>query len=142
MQQANRIFYAMVIFNFVVAANPIKAKVERSKTNTIERSAGRNGKVAGSTRQNRLASAFLCVTLVALESPAFAKAIAPVASLKKPKQNSKGRKGSRAATKAALQRNNFISPIKTIAYGLSWLWRLLVRKRASRLSSCEICPPG
>jgi hypothetical protein len=49
MQQANRILYAMVIFNFIAAANPqFKAKVERSKTNTIERSAGRNGKVAGS----------------------------------------------------------------------------------------------
>ena len=102
MQQANRIFYAMVIFNFIAAANP-ETRLKRSEIKRIRLSEVR-GEMANLQAQPdkiRFACAFLHEALVAFESPAFAKAIALVANPQQPKQSSRRPKVLRAATKAA-----------------------------------------
>jgi hypothetical protein len=102
MQQANRIFYAMVIFNFIAAAHP-ETRLKRSDLKRIRfnKVLGEMANLQAQPDKIRFACAFLHEALVAFESPAFAKAIALVANPQQPKQSSKRRKALRAATKAA-----------------------------------------
>jgi aminoglycoside phosphotransferase (APT) family kinase protein len=102
MQQANRIFYAMVIFNFIAAAHP-ETRLKRSDLKRIRFNEvlGEMANLQAQPGKIRFACAFLHEALVAFESPAFAKAIALVANPQQPKQSSKRRKALRAATKAA-----------------------------------------
>jgi hypothetical protein len=93
MQQANRIFYAMVIFNFIVAANP-ETRLKRSDLKRIRLNEvlGEIANLHAEPNKIRVACAFLHEALAAFESPAFAKAIALVANPQRPKQDSKRRK--------------------------------------------------
>jgi aminoglycoside phosphotransferase len=102
MQQANRIFYAMVIFNFMAAVNP-ETRLKRSDLKRIRLSQvlGEMANLQAQPDKTRFACAFLHEALVAFESPAFAKAIALVANSQQPEQSSKRRKVLRGATKAA-----------------------------------------
>jgi hypothetical protein len=93
MQQANRIFYAMVIFNVIAAANPeTKLKLSDLKRLRLNEVLGEMTNLQAEPNKIRVACAFLHEALVAFESPAFAKAIALVANPQRPKQNSKRRK--------------------------------------------------
>jgi thiamine kinase-like enzyme len=100
MQQVNRIFYAMVILNFVAAAYPeTRLKESDLKRRRLSEVLAEMANFHAQPDKTRFACAFLHEALVAFESPAFAKAIALVANHNQPKQSSKRRKALRAATK-------------------------------------------
>ena len=83
MQQANRIFYAMVIFNFVAAAHPeTRLKGSDLKRIRLSEVLGEMANLQAQPDKTRFACAFLHEALVAFESPAFGKAIALVANQK------------------------------------------------------------
>jgi thiamine kinase-like enzyme len=97
MQQANRIFYAMLIFNFVAAAHPgTRLKAADLGRTRLSEVIAEMANFQEQPDKARFACAFLHEALIAFESPAFEKALAVVTNHNQPKQ----RKGVPAARKA------------------------------------------
>jgi Ser/Thr protein kinase RdoA (MazF antagonist) len=97
MQQANRIFYAMVIFNFVAAVHPgTRLKAADLGRTRLSEVIAEMANFLEQPDKARFACAFLREALIAFESPAFDKALAVVINHNRPKR----RKGVPAARKA------------------------------------------
>lgn len=87
MQQANRIFYAMVIFNFVAAAHPgTRLKAADLGRTRLSEVIAEMANFQAQPDKARFACAFLREALIAFESPAFGKALAVVINHNRPKQ--------------------------------------------------------